>query len=173
MKTWNKRDFSWSEDSTTVALAFIKGASGVFNKFSMAQFCVNNASLIPDALTKIANNILVEETRVKGIEAFVGLLRFTQGTTFNCFYMFFDPLTATQIRTDFNITIFFWNLMFNLGFFYTDVKRFIDFFYFKDGTPESQLVTWKTLAATAGDFSMRLFYSRYYPTRVENFFSFF
>jgi hypothetical protein len=55
MKTWNKRDFSWSDDSTTVILAFIKGASGVFNKVSMAQFCVNNASMIPGTLTKIGN----------------------------------------------------------------------------------------------------------------------
>jgi hypothetical protein len=62
--------------------------------------------------------------------------------------------------------------MFNFGFFYSDLKIILQFWYFKKGTAEKDLITWKRLAKAFGDFTMRIFYSRYYPKRLENFFAF-
>ena len=138
----------------------------------MAQFCVKNATEIPSTLLEIESKIFVEETRVDGITKLMNLLKYIQGTSFNCFYSFFDFLTATGIRSDFNLRVFFWNIMYNFGFFYSDVKVILSFWYFKKDTATKDLITWKRLAKAFGDFTMRIFYSRYYPKRLENFFTY-
>ena len=169
---WFYRDYSWSGDTQTVILSFIEGASEVLNRRSMAQFCVKNATEIPSTLTNIYNTIFNTDTRVDGITSLMLLLKYFQGTSFNCFYSIFDFLQATGIRGDLNPRIFFWNLMFNFGFFYSDVKIILQFWYYKKDTAQSDLISWKRLAKAFGDFTTRLFYSRYYPSRLENFFTY-
>ncbi len=52
----------------------------------------------------------------------------------NCFYTVKDPITSTRIRRDFSITIIFWNIMHNFGFFYSDINNII-FFFTGSGAP--------------------------------------
>ncbi len=138
----------------------------------MAQFCVKNATEIPSTIKIINEKIFVEETRIDGIVQLIYLLKYIQGTSFNCFYTFSDPLRATGIRSDFNLRVLFWNILYNFGFFYSDFKVILQFWYFKKGTPASNLITWKRLAKAFGDLTTRIFFSRYYPKRLEDFFSY-
>ena len=51
------------------------------------------------------------------------MIKYSQGSFFNCFYTIFDPLEATRIRRDFDINVLLWNILFNFGWFYTDFKN--------------------------------------------------
>lgn len=52
-----------------------------------------------------------------------------------------------------------WNMLFNLGFMYTDVKDVIVFFYQVVGTPDNR--KWETFGNKVGDFFIRFIYSKY------------
>ena len=81
----------------------------------------------------------------------------------NCFYTVKDPVTSTNIRRDFSIAIFFWNIMYNFGYFYSDIKNII-FFFTGSGAPLPGTNTqWQSFGHWVGDILMRLLYSRYYP----------
>jgi len=78
---------------------------------------------------------------------------------FNCFYTVRNPVKAAQYNREFTTGVIAWNVLFNLGFMYTDVKDVIVFFYQVVGTPDTR--KWETFGTKVGDFFIRFIYSKY------------
>jgi hypothetical protein len=62
----------------------------------------------------------------KSIAAF---LRSGNSILFNCFYTITNPVEAAQYNRKFTPVVILWNILFNLGFIYTNVKNSILFFF--------------------------------------------
>lgn len=67
-----------------------------------------------------------------------------------------DPTALTSESYGFGIDVVLWNILYNLGYMYTDIKGFID-------TGNSNSGKWSDFGSYLGDFLMRFFYSRYVP----------
>ena len=78
---------------------------------------------------------------------------------FNCYYTVRSPVQAAQYNREFTPMVIVWNMLFNLGFMYTDVKDSIVFFYQVVGAPDTRL--WETVGRKIGDFVIRFIYSNY------------
>lgn len=87
--------------------------------------------------------------------------------TFNCYYTVTNPVVAAQYNRQFTLSVILWNILFNLGYMYTDVKDAIQFFYTVVSTPDSR--TWTTLGRKMGDFVIRFIYSNYIQKTYYNF----
>jgi hypothetical protein len=83
-------------------------------------------------------------------------LQFSSGSSFNCFYSVRDPTALTQDSYGFGPNIIAWNILYNLGYMYSDTKKVIDI-------SKSTTDQWELLGEKVGDFIMRFFYSRYIP----------
>ena len=78
---------------------------------------------------------------------------------FNCFYTVRDPVGAAEYNRDFTPMVIAWNILFNLGFIYTDIKNVVVFFYTDTSLPNPNL--WINFGKYVGDFVVRFIYSKY------------
>jgi hypothetical protein len=79
---------------------------------------------------------------------------------FNCFYAIKDPRGASSYNTQFSLILVGWNVLYNLGFIYTDVKKLVTLYNsFYDDTD----ISWSSAGNYLGDFLMRFVYSRFIP----------
>ena len=51
------------------------------------------------------------------------LLKMTSSSVFNCFFSVSEPLIAVNYNKGFDFKIFVWNILYNIGFMYTNVKN--------------------------------------------------
>ena len=96
------------------------------------------------------------ENIAKGLQS---ILRMLQSSVFNCFYSARDPIRATQYNKTISIFVILWNILFNLGYLYTNVKNILFFFYYD--AAGGDLRKWNSLGKSFGDFLVRFIYSRY------------
>jgi hypothetical protein len=89
-----------------------------------------------------------------GLASFDALLKNIPGITFNCFYAAVDPTNAGT-TSQFSVKNIGWNILYNLGYMYSDLKNIIDIF--GSSTPDE----YEELGGYIGDFIIRFFYSRY------------
>jgi hypothetical protein len=89
------------------------------------------------------------------------MIKFISAGFFNCFYTVFDPLTATRIRNDFDINVLLWNLLFNLGFFYTSFKNLFEFVTYKIPSNGKDTRKWESFGSYISSVVFRILYSRY------------
>jgi hypothetical protein len=89
------------------------------------------------------------------------------GITFNCFYTVTNPVAAAQYNKTFSIGVILWNILFNLGFIYTDSKNILQFFYTVVNTPDNRL--WNQFGTFVGDLVVRFIYSKYIQKTYYNF----
>ena len=94
-------------------------------------------------------------------------LRMSNAILFNCFYTVRNPVQAAQYNREFTPMVIAWNLLFNLGFMYTDVKDVIIFFYQVVAIPDKR--KWETFGLKVGDFLIRFIYSKYIEKTYYNF----
>jgi hypothetical protein len=86
---------------------------------------------------------------------------YLDGTLFNCFYSVFDAVRAAGIREDFNWAVLLWNILFNFGFQYTNLKNVFTFFFYDLNKNGGDKRKWYTIGLSAGDFLVRFLYSPY------------
>lgn len=125
--------------------------------YSMINFCYTNSTTIDDNYNAILTNFdagIYDET-AKSIAA---MLRSGNSIVFNCFYSITNPVEAAQYNREFTPSVILWNILFNLGFIYTNVKNAIVFFYPGTSTNTND---WANLGKYIGDFAVRFIYSRY------------
>ena len=90
------------------------------------------------------------------------LLKHFSSSVFYCFYTVTDTGNAAQYKKPFNLRTILWNLLFNMGFIYTNLKNIIFLFYYeipKDGIGDDR--EWATLGTAVGDLLTRIIYSKY------------
>jgi hypothetical protein len=78
------------------------------------------------------------------------------GAVYNCFFSFTTPAEAAGYTTSLSWSMVAWNLLFNLGFMYTDIRYLID-------ELTSSNTDWENVGKYIGDFMLRFIYSRYVP----------
>ena len=69
-----------------------------------------------------------------------------------------NPVEAAQYNRKFTPSVILWNILFNLGFIYTNIKNSIMFFLTDTPTNTND---WEVLGNYIGDFAVRFIYSRY------------
>ena len=134
----------------------------------MIAFCKGNATQIYPKAIEIGTNFYALEITdgVKSIQAFT---KVTYGSIFNCFYTVTNPVQAAQYNKNFTYATILWNILFNLGYMYTNGKSILTFFYYNqdangDGTlqpTETDNRSWEDLGKYIGDFAVRFIYSKY------------
>jgi hypothetical protein len=82
------------------------------------------------------------------------------GAVYNCFFSIVTPGKAAGYTTAFTKTLVMWNILFNLGYMYTDIFNFIKLIYYGN-----KYYYW--FAYYAGDFVMRFIYSSYVPRAYQ------
>ena len=126
----------------------------------MVSFCNGNVTSISprilDYKKEMNNNNLDNALLV-----LKDVIRFYQGSFFNCFYTIFDPLGATKIRRDYDINVFLWNILFNFGSFYTDFKNLYLFVTYQKPAAGKDTRTWETFGKYFADIIFHILYSRY------------
>ena len=95
------------------------------------------------------------------------MTKFTHGTLFNCFYTVINPVAAAQYNKAFTWMTIVWNILFNLGFMYTNAKNIVTFFYYDTATNPTK--SYETLGRQFGSFFVRFIYSQYVPKTHYNF----
>lgn len=73
-------------------------------------------------------------------------------SSFNCFYAVFDPTNSEENPS--GIQYIGWNILYNLGYMYTDIKNSIQIY-------NSATSQYNQLGKYIGDFLIRFIYSRY------------
>ncbi len=81
------------------------------------------------------------------------------GIIFNCFYTVTDPVEAASYNRKFEPKVILWNIIFNLGYMYTNVKNSILFFYVDTSLANTN--PWYNFGTYIGDLLIRFIYSRY------------
>jgi hypothetical protein len=87
------------------------------------------------------------------------------GSIFNCFYTITDPVQAAQYNKKFSLSVIGWNILFNLGYMYTNTKFIYEFF---TSTPV-KVATYHDLGKNIGSFLVRFIYSKFIPRLYYNF----
>lgn len=108
-------------NSLDVSWGLIQGGVSVLPDSSLITFCKTNASALPVIYTSIGTNFGESKT-TDAFKSLQQLIIYFHGTVFNCFYSITDPLGSAQYNKKFNLVTTFWNIIFNLGFMYTNGK---------------------------------------------------
>ena len=157
--TWSKPPFSATNGNVVNLLnGAVKGGVGVLPTDSMIAFCQKNASQIK-AQTKLISTSWTDKKYADSASSTRTFLRMSNAILFNCFYTVMNPVGAAQYNREFTPMVIVWNMLFNLGFMYTDVKDVIVFFYQVVGTTDNR--KWETFGTKVGDFVIRFIYSKY------------
>ena len=145
---------SSTDDFLNIGLGGVEGAIDVLPKDNILSFCKNNITISPDHVNYITANYTSFDllNLMKSGEAITDV---GSSIIFNCYYSVFsiiDPVTYSNLFTN-NAIVF--NLLFNLGFMYTDVSSIIQLNQATEGTNY-----WRKMGKYGGDFIMRIFYRR-------------
>ena len=125
---------------------------------SLIYYCKTNVTAIQPEIVKIGEQFTAG-TIVDALKAVQQTIQYIHGTIFNCFYSVTDPVEAAQYNKDFTIVTVIWNLLFNMGYMYTNSKYIINFIF----TNLSMTRTWEILGKNIGSFLIRIIYSKYIP----------
>lgn len=117
---------------------------------------------MPEAFTGIGTNFAESKT-TDGLKSLQQLIIYFHGTVFNCFYSVVDPVGSAQYNKKFTILTTFWNIIFNLGYMYTNGKYLYQFATKVYGTDETDIRTWENFGKNIGSFLVRFIYSKYVP----------
>lgn len=133
----------------------VEGAINVLPDDSILAGCNGNATLVDDHYYMFVNNLTDTLNFLHTIESSADLFSYT---TFDCYYSLFsivDPQTYATLFSDNN---FLFNLLYNLGYMYSDVSNFISLDH-TDTTkfPENRDY-WRQIGKHVGDFTIRIFY---------------
>ncbi len=132
----------------------------VFPATSMVSFCNGNATGIQPKLVNYEANI-VNDNLEGAMSELKDSIKLLQGSIFNCFYTVFDPITAANIRKDFDLNVLLWNVLFNFGYFYSDLKDLFVFFTYQVPANKKDTRTWFSFGKYIADFAMRFLYTKY------------
>jgi len=126
----------------------------------MSGFCYGNVTTIQPTLVKYKRELSIDNLEGAALEL-KGIIKFFQGSFVNCFYTLFDPLEATNIRRDYDINVFLWNILFNFGFLYSDVKNLYTYLTYKVPASGKDARSWQTFGKYLTDIIFRFLYSRH------------
>ena len=149
--------FNQDPDLYRTAMGVIEGGVNVLPTYSMIGFCYQNSTVIDDQFQSIIDNFNLgqyEETA----RSIASVLRSGNNILFNCFYTLTNPVEAAQYNRKFTWDVIGWNILFNLGFIYTNIKNSILFFY-PAASPNTN--DWNNFGRYIGDLGVRFIYSRY------------
>lgn len=165
VRTWTIPTFSSITDPPLMALGFINGAVGVFPSDSMATYCRLNTTLLYPTFLAVATNATSFDKLEKAFINGQLILRYFHSAIYNCYYTVADFRMAAMYFKPLSFTLVLWNILFNLGFFYTDLKSIFFFFY----REEAATTTWAYMTQKVGDFLLRFFFSKYVSTSAYTF----
>ena len=151
----------WEESIGEILNAVLDGSVGVFPTHSMITYCNTNASGIFDEVIGLTEYIQKNKWNDAAKSAKF-LLKHFHSTVFYCFYTVTDTGKAAQYQKPFNLVTISWNILFNLGYIYTNIKDIIYLFYYE--LPKDQTVderSWSTFGKSVGDLITRFIYSKY------------
>jgi hypothetical protein len=128
LENFDPKSFIATFDASTDILKLLTGiGNGVINVLpsgSFIKFCRDNVTSAYTGYTSLVSNWGTSTTLV--LTNYAKLLNGFGEATFNCFYSVTDPTNAADNPSGINYIG--WNILYNLGYMYTDVKKSIDIF---------------------------------------------
>jgi hypothetical protein len=98
----------------------------------MITYCEANATNIYDdsmtfydSIVAIIDNTVTSTRLTTATDAFATVTDDINGAVYNCFFSFTTPAVAAGYTTSLSVSLVMWNLLFNLGFMYTDIYGII------------------------------------------------
>lgn len=122
-------------DSIQAVYSFVNGSMSVFPRYSMATYCRTNTTLIYPTVFSIYSKAINLTSWDNYSDVAVNtskLLKLIHGTVYNCYYLGTEPRMATWYDREnktLSVELVLWNIVFNLGYLYTDAKNIFLFFY--------------------------------------------
>ena len=117
--------FTSYEDYLYLAYGVMEGAINVLPTDNILAFCKNNATLVMPEYNKYVYNITVVPDTLKVLYTIDNSADLFSSLFFNCYYSAFsvvDPKTYSNLFVGGTIVF---NLLYNLGYMYTDVSALI------------------------------------------------
>lgn len=111
--------FDGINSALDIGSGVINGMIDVLPTQSFLKYCRDNGTLINDEWTDFRTNWGVDNELA--LDSFQSLLEGQAGFSFNCFYSVKDPTASGS--TSLSIKLFGWNILYNLGYMYTDIKK--------------------------------------------------
>ena len=150
--------FSPATDILNIVNGLVAGGVNVYPTTSLVSYCQGNASyLYPTSVDLYDNIIQLDRTHIAvALAKFQLLTGYIDGTIYNCFFSFTEPAVAAGYSEAITWKTILWNIVYNLGYMYTDGKGIYDIIF-------STTSEYYNLAFYIGDFIMRFLYSRYVP----------
>lgn len=149
-------------DVFDVSWGLIQGGVSVLPDSSLITYCKTNASALPATYTSIGTNFGESKT-TDALKSVQQLIIYFHGTVFNCFYSVTDPVGSAQYNKKFSLLTTFWNVIFNLGYMYTNGKFFYTFATTVVDPSATDTRSWETFGKNLGSFLIRFIYSKYVP----------
>lgn len=125
---------------------------------SMIAYCKNNATDISTQYVYIVEKFSDSTTILDGLKGIQALIRDLHGSLFNCYYTITNPVQAAQYNKEFTLLVIGWNILFNLGYMYTNIKMIYTFLAPADTVSTK---TYEDLGKSIGSFLVRFIYSKY------------
>lgn len=145
-------------DQWNIAWGVVEGGVSVLPTDSMIAYCKNNATDISTQITYIGTKFTTTGGFIDGLKGIQALIKDLHGSLFNCYYTVTNPVQAAQYNKDFTFYVIGWNILFNLGYMYTNIKMIYTFL--STTTPVSTK-TYGDLGKNIGSFLVRFIYSKY------------
>ena len=117
---------------------------------SFIKYCRDNITEIETGYTGLVENWGGSTKQV--LTNYAKLLHGFGEASFNCFYSVFDPTNSAENPS--GLKYIGWNILYNLGYMYTDIKKSVDIV-------NSDVSQYNQLGVYIGDFLIRFIYSRY------------
>ena len=121
---------------------------------SLLSFCKNNVTVAEPSYQRIYQNITKVDL-LNSARSIESMFDVSHGVIFNCYYSVWtavDPSTYSGVFGGVTVLL---NILFNLGYMYTDVKNIMAMTL----TTNSQDY-WRKFGKYAGDITMRIFYRK-------------
>jgi hypothetical protein len=96
-----------------------------------------------------------EANIVTGLTYYKTMMGLASNATYYCFYSAYTAVSPTTYTTKFTGKIIGYNILYGLGYMYTDLKNI--YVYYNKGTTTAN---WTTMAQYFGDFVMKFFFRK-------------
>ena len=129
------------------------GAVNVLPSTSLMSYCNSNVTLLyPTSVTMYQKFVALDFKN--GLLYFKKLTKYMSNSLFNCYYSVKDPTTSSGYKKTFSFMTVMWNILFNLGFMYTDIYKLTNNLL-------GSTAAWYNVGFYCGDFVIRFLYSNY------------
>ncbi|CDW87218.1 UNKNOWN [Stylonychia lemnae] len=145
--------FNGATSALQIGAGLINGMINVLPTKSFLRYCRDNVTAVQTNYKTMVTKFKTTNDDAAGLSSLSLLMQNVPGIAFNCYYSIVDP-TNSGTTEQFSLVNIGWNILYNLGYMYSDIKNSIDVF-------QTKTDRYYDLGKYIGDFIMRFFYSRY------------